>query len=1305
MIKKFFSIIIAAAAAISAAGAPQYHFSYFRSEEGLPINTVTCSTTDHFGYLWFGTRDGICRFDGSEFDVIEEPDINNSINGLTFALCEDTDGLLWYCTAKGTGHYNLYTDEITEVKELSGLRIYDICTDANGDVWFSADGSAIILEKHTGEYRRLTQAETGTVLHHSKDMNGDIWITSSEGFLTRYNAASRTTEKKNISLKGSSTGEYPVLVTPIDDRFLLLSTSENDIYKFNTRTSETTFLTHTGHTINCLLARRPTEFWAGTFNGLFIFDSQKNEATLIDNTWTDGLTNNNITCILKDHMGNVWMGSYYGGVNLWSDLRHSIATIFQTDRNGSFYGYQTHAFAPYRDGRIFVGTEDGYLNLLDFDERRSVCLSDAPGFPKELNFHGLVTENDTLWIASYNRGIFRYDIRTGKTERHPHSPSDQCVCMLKTSDGIILVGTTSGMFRLNRENDRFESVESLDSKLFIHTIFQDSRGTIWVGTFGGGLFYSTDMMKTFEKISTEYQENAPKLRYITHLSEDRDHNLRIATDGEGICRMSLNRRPEFIEISRNDGLPSNIATASVQDLSGAIWISTTKGMVKMDPVTLDISKVFRESHNPVGDQFLNGACYRFADGRLCFGTTRGMITFNPGITQDPIVSSPLYFRSITTESGLKKTAVTQTGKSVTMTENIELREKDAAHLSISFSTPYFSNFSSPKYEYSLSRENKVFTHDITENSTISITNLPSGKYRLSVRLTDSTIADAEKTLQIKIIPPLYKSTAARLFYILFLLAVAAVLVGLLLKQRTSDEKREIEQLERIKQKEIYDAKINFFTNITHEIRTPLSLIKMPVEKIISEQDYSESSKEDIFTIKSNTDRLLELTNQLLDMRKMEQNQVTVQFLKEDICTVIRKTSDYFAKAAKEQHISYTVSLPHEPVIMMCSADFIKKIVSNLLSNAVKYCTSSIELSLTVSPGNDLVYVRVTSDGDLITGEEREKIFTPFYQIKTVGTQLKGSNGTGLGLPYARTLATLHKGSLILDPSVTDRNSFLLTLPCTQTQDLEETEEAPAAVQNERDDNVKRTILIVEDAEQMRKYLAKELSELYYIHTASNGEAAVEIIKNKKIDLVISDIMMPIMDGCQLCNYIKTNVEYSHIPIILLTAVVGVETRIETLESGADGYIEKPFEMALLKANISNLFRNREISYKQFSNSPLSHFHSTSLNKVENAFMEKLHSTVMKHMADQNLGIDILTDLLGTSKTTLYRKIKANTGLNTNEYIRLCRLKKAADMLSSQEYRINEVAYLTGFSSPSYFATSFQKQFNISPSAFVKNIKG
>ena len=351
-----------------------------------------------------------------------------------------------------------------------------------------------------------------------------------------------------------------------------------------------------------------------------------------------------------------------------------------------------------------------------------------------------------------------------------------------------------------------------------------------------------------------------------------------------------------------------------------------------------------------------------------------------------------------------------------------------------------------------------------------------------------------------------------------------------------------------------------------------------------------------------------------------------------------------------------------------------------------------------------VRVRVDSNGERILDEDAEQIFEKFYQ----GSLARQGKGTGLGLPYARSLAALHGGTLSLDRSVPDFNSFVLELPVHQeatvelpsAREKEDNEEMPTAI-----DNLHHTVLVVEDDPEMRGYLAKELSEQYNVLVAANGEDALQLVESQRIDLIVSDIMMPGIDGVALCNRIKSTTEYCHIPVILLTAAVGMETRIETLQAGADGYIEKPFAIELLLANVANLFKNREIANRQFTQSPLTHFNSMVTGGMDQEFMERLHDIVMKHLAEPDLNIETLTTELGTSKSTLYRKVTANTGLNINEYIRVSRLKKAAEMLSSQKYRISEVAYMTGFSSPSYFATCFQKQFNVSPSAFVKGLKG
>ncbi|MBR4227711.1 MAG: response regulator, partial [Bacteroidales bacterium] len=403
--------------------------------------------------------------------------------------------------------------------------------------------------------------------------------------------------------------------------------------------------------------------------------------------------------------------------------------------------------------------------------------------------------------------------------------------------------------------------------------------------------------------------------------------------------------------------------------------------------------------------------------------------------------------------------------------------------------------------------------------------------------------------------------------------------------------------------------------------------------------------------------------------------------------------------AKARGLEFTSSFSNDSIMAVCDADAIESVVCNLLSNSIKYSNSKIDVD--VKEENEKVVIRVENDGVRVPEEESELIFEAFYQSKSLE-----KNGTGLGLTYSRKIASLHQGRLYLDTSVKDLNSFVLEIPEKAVQETRS--EAPAAkVPSIPEDDIpdmpgqKAVVLVVEDNDTMRDLIRDALVKDYDILSAGDGEEALSIVRNSRVDLVVSDIMMPKMDGCELCNAIKEDISLSHIPVLLLTAAVGVETHIRSLKSGADAYIEKPFKMDVLKANISNLFRNRDIRNEQFSSSPLSHYSFSSVSKIEEDFMNSLHSFIQDHISETELTIDRLADAMAVSRATLTRKVKANTGLTVNEYVRISRLKKAVELLAENNYRINEVAYLVGYSSPSYFTLSFQKQFGKLPSEFIK----
>ena len=1278
---------------LQAAPAPYYFFEHYTTYDGLPSNTIHCTYQDRFGFVWIGTRDGLSRFDGYDFRSPGSV-MNSDITHLaSMDLEEDEDGMLWFSTSDGAGYYDPYTGRTHSIGRLGRSLIFDLATDLKGSVWFAGDKVyRYVKEKETVQEYAFERSIPTRVATDSYDA---VWALLGDGTLHCY-------DKRKDSFEAVPFPRPLRDIRSADDGKLLAATTDGDVLLIETiNMTSTQIFSAGGRDIRNMLERRSGEYWIGTNMGLFVRQSDGTVSEILhDARDPHSLSADYITSLAKDKHGNVWVGTYYTGVDFWQDRQDEFNVLYQNPSGMSIKGTIVRSIAPDPDGNVWFCTEDGGLNCISPDHKDVLSYVIEP----DLNMQGLSIRGDDIWINTFGSGVYLYDRIRHSVRRHYDLPGSSG-CGLLTREGRLYAGSLTGLYVYDPGQDGFIATEAASGS-FVHCLFQDSRGNLWIGTYGNGFLCLDSGRNVLARISSSTSDRGLTADRITSFFEDSRHRIWITTEGGGVCYTEPDPNLSNLQlksITRADGLVSNVTCAVVEDEDGQLWVSTTRGISRIDGRTDQVVDFIFDRQQIVGSQFSYGASYTTRSGLIFLGNTNGLVSLNPAKIKKSVRNYPLYITSIEASNAERTIQLHETDRSTLKTERIRVKAKDATLLSISFAAPNYSILRQVAYQYSLTRNHREVLNSILTENKVSLTGLQPGRYRFDVGILGADSSNARQSLEFDILAPIFWSKTAKIIY----LALIAALLALFLRERElkrrRDRDRHLARVEHQKEKEIYDAKINFFTNITHEIRTPLTLIKMPLDKLIAEKEYTPKSEKDLKTIQANTDRLLTLTNQLLDLRKMEKNEVKPVFLKEDLSAIVRKSCRYFEQMASEQKITLTEDIPEEPFDVMCARDAVEKIVSNLLSNAVKYCQQRIDLSLKPSPDGKTAILRVDSDGAVIPTRDAEKIFEIFYQV---GDDRK-SKGTGLGLPFARTLAGLHNGRLYLDTEKRDCNSFVLELPVEQTESFPIPVQAgpePARESTGDYDNNRHTLLLVEDSAEMRDYLAGELSDEYNIITAANGQDAVEKLKEERIDLVVSDIMMPVMDGCQLCNYVKTNMEYSHLPVLLLTAAVGMETRLQTLEVGADGYIEKPFPIELLRANISNLFKNREISYKQFTNSPLTHFNSVNSSKIDEEFMEKLHGIVMKHMAEQDLSIDTLTGMIGTSKSTLYRKVKANTGLNINEYIRLCRLKQAAEMLSSQKYRINEVAYMVGFSSPSYFATSFQKQFNISPSTFVKNLK-
>ena len=1308
-LKKTILIIVMLALASSASASRKYVFKHFTIDDGLPDNSVTASARDNYGFLWFGSKTGISRFDGKNFIPLEEYDRINNHGGWVFDLYDDNEGLMWFASHSGVGYYCQKTGKITMIPELDAAVDTHIEQDAQGAIWLTRSDMMYRYFKDSGKLVSYPVNQYFSVVSSCSDSNGVMWFGCNDGLIRRFDNNLDdfvvVPMADNISL---DQGELPHRVQPVSDSKVLIGTTFNRILCMNVVSGSIELLpieynTNDKAIIQRIMERVSGEYWIATRRGLYIYNDNDKTTEIISNRDQWELEDLNVICMITDREDNVWIGTFYAGLSAWYNNDDSIKRYFNDSKEGSISGAQFHALAEDPEGNIWIGSQNGHINILGAKDKHIAEFYNPQ--LSWLNFYSILPVGDEIWLGTYNNGIFVLDRHSGKVKGVKTPPSQRIIKMVMSPEGTIHVGTGGGLYTYNKENDSFIFDEGIGDTM-VYAICFASDGSLWVGSYRDGLFIRKAGNSDYEHINASGSGSSRlKSDYITNLFEDLDHKIWITSEGGCLSYIALaDPDHKVTSFGRNEGFPTNTASSVTQDSRGYLWVGTTGGLVQFDPRTNKIVDIFNDPSGTAGNSYTYDSVLKSSWGSVYMGTSKGVIAFHPERMKPHTRDIPVYITDISTKDQDKRVSMFAEGVSPLEAERIKVPLKKAKYLEITYSALSFMPDTPVIYEYSMSHNGKE-EYSKTENGSIIFSNLSHGHYIFKVRSAECSDPNLERSISIRVVPPFWACNTAIVVYCLLLIAGLWYGFRMRLGRIELKRKAEMEELQNARNKELYDAKINFFTNITHEIRTPLSLIKMPVEKIITNKEYKSDAGEDMLLIKRNLDRLLEITDQLLNMRKMESNAPELNFELCDVGHVIREAVEQFQGAAEDQHKLMVLDIPEVALESMVDVDAFKKIASNLITNAIKYSKENIWIKL--EDRGDTLKLSVDSDGEPIIGDDRELIFQPFFRREE---GRKDVGGTGLGLPYARSLAIHMNGTLTMDSSRNDVNSFVLILPHLHdiSADVPVSKEEPD-VQTEEDVleilGKKHTILVVEDSADMKRYIERELSSLYKVVTAGNGEDALAIIQEKKIDMVISDIMMPVMDGCELCNRIKENVEFSHIPVILLTAAVGIEKRMESLRIGADGYIEKPFSIDLLKANISNLFRNREISYHQFTASPLSHFSSSVTNDIDDEFMEKLHNTIMQNMAERELNTEELVDLMKISKSTLYRKIKANTGLNTSEYVRLCRLKKAAELLASQEYRINEVAYMVGFSSPSYFATAFLKQFKVSPSAFVKNLNG
>lgn len=1303
-----------------------YYFKNLSIRNGLSQNTVNAILQDRKGFMWLGTKDGLNRYDGLSFRKFKHDAANPRSIGNSFitSLYEDFNGNIWVGTDAGVYIYYPEKEAFEEFdcQSLEKTRIERsvsmIAGDKQGRVWIAVEAQGMFCyDTRQKLLRNYPLSEiSSNIKCFTFDSGGTLWLGFyGDGlYYSKDNLA--TVHPYGSPEDGKREFEGGVITKIVQGNYncLYIGSVKEGVSELNLTSGQVRNLLaidESGESIFCrdLLPYSDNELWIGTESGIYIYNLRTAQfihlrASLYDSY---SLSDNAIYALYKDREEGLWIGSYFGGVDYYPRQYTYFAKYYPKNIANSLHGKRVREFCRADDGTLWIGTEDGGLNHFNPKTKEFHFFEPSAGFT---NIHGLCMDGSHLWVGTFSKGLRVIDTRTGVilrtyTEGHTsHSLNDNSIFSIcRTSAGEIYLGTLFGLLRYNRTQDNFDRIPELNGK-FVYDIKEDSYGNLWLATYANGAYcYDVSARRWKNYVFDAEDEKSLPYDKVLSVFEDSYRQIWLTTQGGGFCLFHPDTET-FTRYGLKDGLPNDVVYQIVEDDDRFLWLTTNNGLVRFDPKTMEM-KVFSTANGLPTNQFNYRSGFKDEAGNIYLGSINGFVAFDPRTfaenRQVPAVAITdflLFNKEVPvgeTDSPLKS-SITFSDKVVLTADQNSFSFRIAA---LSYQAPRMN-----KLMYKLEGFDEGWL-TIGESPLVTYSNLGYGDYVFKVKASnsDGVWNEQETSLHLSILPPFYLSGWAYCFYVLFFMGCLVCVIFYFKRRNYRKQHRQMEMLEQEKEREVYHAKIDFFTNVAHEIRTPLTLIKGPLENIILKKEVDSETKEDLYIMKQNTERLLNLTNQLLDFRKTETRGFRLNFTECDVVAVLRETYLRFTSLAKQKGLDFILELPQECFMADVNQEALTKIISNLLNNGVKYASTYLRISLETD--EKVFHIRTFNDGEMIPDTMKEEIFKPFVRLDK---EDEVTTGTGIGLALSRSLAELHQGSLMMEKGE-EVNCFCLTLPVNQdstitlsAENVSQVEENSCGWEQEETDTKEKKpmILVVEDNPDMLAFIRKQLTTEYSVLTAMNGIEALAVLDNHYVNLVVSDVMMPQMDGFELCKTIKSDLSYSHIPVVLLTAKTNIQSKIEGLELGADAYIEKPFSVEYLLANISSLIHNREKLRQTFAKSPFVAANTMALTKADEEFIWKLNDIIQANLHNPEFSMEDMADALKMSRSSFYRKIKGVLDLSPNEYLRLERLKQAAQLLKEGKSRVNEICYTVGFNSPSYFSKCFLKQFGVLPKDFI-----
>lgn len=1284
-----------------------YYYRNYQSKDGLSHNMVLCSLQDSEGFIWLGTNNGLNRFDGREnvssFKFKSQQQYLNS--NVVHCLAEDADKRIWIGTDRGLFTYQadaglLPFEKTTKYLVSISSEVRKILILDNQTIWIATLGQGFfIYHLDTQELEQSNQLATfindffydGSLVY-ATSFASDLMCFKPDGSYLR-NISLFDDDQRGFDKDPNCFLQFRGAVwMALNSASLVCLDKDEHCHHYN-------FPNAKFRIIHSLLALNEEELLLGTDAGLHVFNCLSGQLSPLDVYDDMGKkVVHHVNGLMRDREGGIWALTNMSGVDYIMPQTKPFQFV-NLPGCGTIY-----AFCKDNASNIlWIGTQNG---LFQYDISKKTAR--AYQFPdkEKLDVRALFLDGDQLWIGTFADGLKILDIPSGKIRSYRHSlnipytiSSNDIQKIYKSSDGLIYVGTSWGLCFYVPSDDNFRTVFEFGVMFSVTDICEDGKRNIWVSTRNSGLYlYDRQEMKWLHfDAEPEAISNS-----MVSLYKGPDNMMWMGANGNGL--FMLNQQLRVFE--KVDEIPSSIIYAIVQESPERIWMSSSLGLFRFNPKNRSDYQLFTTSDGLVENYFSEFSTLLLDGETLYFSGLDGFHYFDSNTFEKNTYVPPVYITDITLQRMPDKEEAYQllgVRGPLYKEEKVEIPYRYNS-FTIHFASLSYRSPEANLYSYRLENYEDRFYENVTNNS-VSYSNLPPGRYRFVVKGSnnDNVWNEQPATLTIVITPPWYSSKLAYLIYFLLLLTAILAAISYWIRRIERKYQKEMEAYEAQKEKELYNSKINFFINLVHEIRTPLSLIKLPLEDM--KKNSSQDDKRKLITIDRNVDYLLTVTNELLDFQKMENSSMKLQLVRSNVSALLKGIVEQFQGVANIKDIQLVFTSPDDDLWAVVDRSFVNKIVVNLMSNAMKYARQQI--CVTLDNDADSFSVHVDDDGPGVSDDEKEKIFQAFYQSDDCKAEL----GTGLGLAYSYSLAQLHGGTLSVEDNPMHGASFVLNLPSNleenmlaEVQQIEE-----IAQQEDKGEGVstskKYTLLLVEDHVDLLRMVSSSLVQWYRVEQATNGLEALDVLENKPIDVIVSDVMMPKMDGIELCKRVKNTMDYSHIPIILLTAKVFVEAKEEGLSCGADVYMEKPFTITQLHMQVENLLKIRVAYYQRMQ--ALSNQDSlqtvNGLNQKDYEFVSQLHERLEEQYADENFSVENLAEDMNMSRSNFYRKIKALTDMAPNDYLKCYRLNKAAEMLR-KGYRVSETCAQTGFNSSSYFAKCFKAQFGMSPKEWVASIQ-